>query len=435
MITVRTSILGIVTARRALTVVSQVALCADKALKGDVKSAAELGKMLLDGEGTRSQARHWLELAAEGGVVESQYLLGVHLHEGPGPEEVPSDAVQEGSREAREKVLRDIEDAKKEARRKRKERLERQRSKKNVTASSNEDTAPASDADEGVFWLRTAARAGHGAAMVYLGNVLLGRTRAGGPLADGQEALLWYQKAAALPTPIPDALFNLGTLCFSGQPGLVEADHQRSLAYFERAAACGDASALFWLGHCHMSGEGGVSNVDEEKGLKLLHSAAELGHPAAHYHLALAIRRGAAQGGTHAFLSHLEAAAEGGDGDALFMQAELHLRGSPGDGVAKDEARAVRLLEEAARAGHADATVSLGAIWHTGLPGAGVVQDKRRAFELYNTAAEQGSKQAWRNLAAMYLAGDGVPQSEEVARQIASVILKGDRAEGDGEAK
>jgi TPR repeat protein len=64
-----------------------------------------------------------------------------------------------------------------------------------------------------------------------------------------------------------------------------------------------------------------------------------------------------------------------------------------------------------------------------------VEQDKRRAFELYNTAAEQGHKQAWRNLAAMYLAGDGVPQSEEVARQIASVILKGDRNEGDGEAK
>jgi len=410
-------------------------VCAEKALKGDAKSAAELGKMLLDGEGTRSQARHWLELAAEGGVVESQYLLGVHLNEGPGPEEEPSNSAQEGSREAREKVLRDIEEAKKEARRKRKERLEKQRSKKAVTASSNEGTAPATDADESVIWLRTAARAGHGAAMVYLGNVLLVRMRAGGPLADGQEALLWYQKAAALPTPVPDALFNLGTLYFSGQPGLVEANHQRSLAYFERSAECGDASALFWLGHCHMAGEGGVANVDEEKGLKLLQSAAELGHPAAHYHLALAHRRGAAQGGTKAFLSHLEAAAEGGDGDALFMQAELHLRGSPGDGVAKNEMRGVRLLEEAARAGHADATVSLGAIWYTGLPGGGVEQDKRRAFELYNTAAAQGHKQAWRNLAAMYLAGDGVPQSEEVARQIASVILKGDRNEGDGEAK
>jgi TPR repeat protein len=427
---------GRVTApRRTLTAVPHVTECAEKALKGDAKSAAELGKMLLDGEGTRSQARHWLELAAEGGVVESQYLLGVHLNEGPGPEEEPSNSVQEGSREAREKVLRDIEEAKKEARRKRKERLEKQRSKKAVAASSNEGTAPATDADESVIWLRTAARAGHGAAMVYLGNVLLVRMRAGGPLADGQEALLWYQKAAALPIPVPDALFNLGTLYFSGQPGLVEANHQRSLAYFELSAECGDASALFWLGHCHMAGEGGVANVDEEKGLKLLQSAAELGHPAAHYHLALAHRRGAAQGGTKAFLSHLEAAAEGGDGDALFMQAELHLRGSPGDGVAKDETRGVRLLEEAARAGHADATVSLGAIWYTGLPGGGVEQDKRRAFELYNTAAEQGHKQAWRNLAAMYLAGDGVPQSEEVARQIASVILKGDRNEGDGEAK
>ncbi len=50
--------------------------------------------------------------------------------------------------------------------------------------------------------------------------------------------------------------------------------------------------------------------------------------------------------------------------------------------------------------------------------------DKRRAFELYNIAAESGSKEAWRNLASMYYLGDGVPKSEETAKQIMSVIFK-----------
>ncbi len=50
--------------------------------------------------------------------------------------------------------------------------------------------------------------------------------------------------------------------------------------------------------------------------------------------------------------------------------------------------------------------------------------NKRRAFELYNIAAESGSKEAWRNLASMYYLGDGVPKSEETAKQIMNVIFK-----------
>jgi uncharacterized protein len=53
----------------------------------------------------------------------------------------------------------------------------------------------------------------------------------------------------------------------------------------------------------------------------------------------------------------------------------------------------------------------------------GLERDPRKAFECYNKAAEGGSMDAWRNLAAMYFTGDGVPKSEETARQIMKVIF------------
>ena len=399
-----------------------------RALEGDVPAAAELGKLYLDAE--NRDARQWLELAAEREVVESQYLLGVLLNDSTTSTVAPVAGGTET--EGREQVLREIEQAKKEARQKRKQRLARQRS---AAQQPSVESGPTSDADLCVYWLRCAARAGHGPAMVYLGNVLLQRHRAGGSIGDGQEALLWYQRAASLqPTPQPDALFNLGTLCFSGQPGLVEADLVRSMQYFEQGAKCGDVGCMFWVGHCHLAGEGGAE-VNVNKALAWLSHAAQLDHPGAHYHLALAYRSGqapvdavpplSAERRAQLFSHHLHAAADLGDGDALFLLADLCLAeddvdGEPSSARHHDPAAAVSYLHRAAAAGQPDATVTLGALFYAGKH---VPQDKRRAFELYNTAAELGSKEAWRNLASMYFLGDGVPKSEEIAKEIMKVVF------------
>lgn len=55
--------------------------------------------------------------------------------------------------------------------------------------------------------------------------------------------------------------------------------------------------------------------------------------------------------------------------------------------------------------------------------GAGVPEDKRKAFELYQAAGEMGSIEGWRNVVACYVRGEGVPQSIETAKYIASVML------------
>jgi hypothetical protein len=38
-----------------------------------------------------------------------------------------------------------------------------------------------------------------------------------------------------------------------------------------------------------------------------------------------------------------------------------------------------------------------------------------------------GSLEAWRNLAAMYFTGDGIPKSEETAKEIIRVMFNNDK--------
>jgi hypothetical protein len=39
-----------------------------------------------------------------------------------------------------------------------------------------------------------------------------------------------------------------------------------------------------------------------------------------------------------------------------------------------------------------------------------------------------GSSEAWRNLAAMYYTGDGIPKSEETAKEIMRVMFNGEKS-------
>lgn len=394
----------------------------NSALNGDLASARQLGEEHFDSDFAR--ARPWLELAVELGDIESSYLLGVGL-KNLREQEVEKDVVVEAKN--REEVIKQIHDAKKEARRAKKERI---RVKKGSSGRGEKDSTVtfSSDLDEesgesAEFWLRKAAKTDHTSAMVLLANLLIEEE---GNISK-QEALMWYRKAAG--EKHPDALFNLGTLYFNGIEGLLKPDENASLLYFEEAADLGDQASLYWVGHCYLSEEGGVRKRDTSKALRYLKKASEQGHIAAHYHLAIIYRTGVEdiQVDKEAFLRHLSIAVEGEDPDALFCLADCLMQGL--DGYPQDQAQAVPYLERAAANEHADAAVTLGALHYGGL--AGLPQDKRKAFELYNTAAELGSVDAWRNLASMYYIGDGVPKNEEVARQIMKVVFNKDGVEDD----
>lgn len=361
--------------------------------------------------------------SARNGDAESAYRLGVLLHKQYQSMHAPiTPKIQDINQSAAAQVFKEIKEETAAARKAKKGRLQQ---KSSIVSPVSKSSAQ----DRWEYWIRRSAETGHPSALVYLGNLLLhGKIDSIKGGADNiNEAVECYEAAANSQPPHADALFNLGTLYFSGAEDksgktTIQADIDRSFGYFTRAADLGDAGAQFWVGHCLLSGEGGNIAVDVQRGLSLLHKASQKGHPAALYYLATAYRSGIPAdtlGNSLAadralFLSHLERAVAVQDGDALFCMADMYLQGFEGFPV--DERKALFYLELAAEQQHADAITTLGAMHYSGR--GGLTADKRKAFELYNRAGELGSQEAWKNLASMHFTGDGVPKSEEIAREI-----------------
>ena len=108
-------------------------------------------------------------------------------------------------------------------------------------------------------------------------------------------------------------------------------------------------------------------------------------------------------------ITELKSKAEDGDVQAeLALAKAYHL----GEGVAKDEAEAVRWLEEAANQGNAAAQINLGVAYSNG---AGVPKNYAAAVRWFTKAADQGAAEGQRGLALQYHLGQGVPKDDAVA--------------------
>jgi len=101
-------------------------------------------------------------------------------------------------------------------------------------------------------------------------------------------------------------------------------------------------------------------------------------------------------------LAEWTAKAEKGDPTA---QYELARRYAGGQGVAKDEAKALAWFRKAAAQGHTPAEVSLGSIYAHGF---GVPQDWAESIRWYRLAASKGDTTAQHNLGLDYAHGHGV---------------------------
>lgn len=102
-------------------------------------------------------------------------------------------------------------------------------------------------------------------------------------------------------------------------------------------------------------------------------------------------------------VKELQQAAEKGNPKAQAQLGEMLLRG---DGIAKNEARAVTLLEKAARAGNSAAAFRIGMLLMNGE--AGVAKDQVRALQYFRAAAAGGEKEAFFNIGAAYGSARGV---------------------------
>ena len=98
-------------------------------------------------------------------------------------------------------------------------------------------------------------------------------------------------------------------------------------------------------------------------------------------------------------------------GNAM-AQSNLGFMYNRGRGVPQDYAQAVVWWRKAAEQGHADAQYNLGVCYREG---EGVTKDDAQAAQWYRKAAEQGDARAQSNLGFMYDNGRGIPQDYEQA--------------------
>lgn len=108
-------------------------------------------------------------------------------------------------------------------------------------------------------------------------------------------------------------------------------------------------------------------------------------------------------GDSWADMNELQQAAQKGNPKAEAQFGEMLLRG---DGIPKDETRAVALLEKAARAGNSSAAFRIGMLLMNGE--AGVPKDPPRALAYFRAAAAGGEKEAFFNIGAAYGSARGV---------------------------
>ena len=101
-------------------------------------------------------------------------------------------------------------------------------------------------------------------------------------------------------------------------------------------------------------------------------------------------------------IRELEAAAAKGNPRAEAALGELLLRG---DGLPRDDARALALFEKSARAGHGPAAFRLGFLLSRGENGA--ARDPARAIAYFRAAAAAGEPEAFFNLGAAHANGRG----------------------------
>lgn len=97
---------------------------------------------------------------------------------------------------------------------------------------------------------------------------------------------------------------------------------------------------------------------------------------------------------------------EAGQGDASAAN-NIGAMYAVGDGVPKDDSKAMMWFQKAAAWGGRDAQYNLAVDYERGL---GVPKDTTKALEWYRKAAAQGNEAAENNLGLMYEYGEGVPK-------------------------
>ena len=240
--------------------------------------------------------------------------------------------------------------------------------------------------EEGVFWLRTAARSGYKPAMFRLSEALrVGR----GTEVDNAQAIAWLEQGAELGHS--DCQSALGLALLKGE--ITEHNPARAHDLFQIASLQGHAHATCLLGCTYENGDG--VERDLKMALKCFKEASELG-----------------------------------DTWATFKVGAAYYYGS---GVEENNPAAVTWFRRASAMGSSEAKAQLGIML---LYGHGVERSVEHALLWLNEAAGMDNATALRELALLHESGTGMNQDlEECTRLMAKAAALGDRMAHDWMAR
>ena len=107
---------------------------------------------------------------------------------------------------------------------------------------------------------------------------------------------------------------------------------------------------------------------------------------------------------------YLESAKQG-DSEAQLKLALMYIEG---DGTPKNEKKALHWFTESAKQGDSAAQYSLALMYYNG---DGIPKNEKRALHWFTESAKQGYSEAQFNLAVMFYKGEGTPKNEKKAYQ------------------
>ena len=230
-------------------------------------------------------------------------------------------------------------------------------------------------AEEGIDWLRKAAKGGAPRAMVLLGNLSLTGT---GMTKNAADAKKWLEQAAELGDS--EAFESLSVMYDAGEG--VAKDPAKALDFLEKAAKRNSIKALLRLAVKNLNGEG--TTKDGKKAVEYLTRASDLGSAEA--------------------------------------QTALGSMYETGEGVEKKPAEAVVWYGKASEAGDPNAALKLGVIYSEGAEG--VEKDDKKAMECFQRSAGRGQTVAMYNVGTYYEKGRGAAANpaEALKWQLKSAI-------------
>ena len=363
------------------------------ALGGEAESMLKLADEYFHGtpsrHADRTVAAYWYRKAAEAGVPEGMYNLGVCLLKGEGTDRNLHEAVEwfrkaadAGVKMARLHVA-------------------------GVTITglpadpAHKHAAVAPMPEYGLTLLKALAEEEFVPAELEYARFLLQRNKP----EELPDAVRVLTRMTARKDPPPEALRMLADCKYGGLG--TKPDPDGMIALLRRAAKSGDAEALGKLAFCYEYGR--AVSPDMPKAVNLYRLAAERGNAKSQYKYAEFLAAGAAAGGKPDLLSALpwyRRAAEQGNVQALFRMGEFRLDGI---GFEKDEHEASRLFFLAAKEGYAPAQHALARMYETGR--GDLIKDDSAAVYWLTQAAQKGEPSAQCELGLRYLEGRGVTRS------------------------